>query len=60
MQAAQPMCRTYQGSCHCGRVAFELQTANVRCIHDVELSSLKVRLFDGEHREDAAKAFLAR
>ena len=54
------MCRTYQGSCHCGRVAFELQTANVRCIHDVELSSLKVRLFDGEHREDAAKAFLAR
>ena len=30
---------------------------NVRCIDGVDLSALPVRLFDGEHWEDAAKAF---
>jgi len=125
------MFRTYEGSCHCGRVTFELQAkldyvidcncslcrrrgalwhgaseehlritkgenelalyqfntmtakhyfcrycgihpfirprldpgkwaVNVRCIQDVELSSLKLRQFDGEHWEEAAKAFLVR
>lgn len=127
--AAKHMSQTYQGSCHCGRVAFELQArldyvidcncslcrrrgalwhgtsekhlrivkgqnelvlyqfntmtakhyfcrhcgihpfirprldpskwaVNVRCVDDVDLSSLKIRQFDGEHWEDAAKAFL--
>jgi hypothetical protein len=122
--------RTYQGSCHCGRVTFELKAelgtvvdcncslcrrrgalwhgasesslrivtgeqdlvhyqfntrtaqhyfcghcgihpfarprldpskwvVNVRCIDDVDLSSLPVRRFDGEHWEEAAKAFYA-
>ena len=31
---------------------------NVRCIPDVDLASLKVFRFDGEHWEDAAKALL--
>ena len=31
---------------------------NVRCLEGVDLSSLKVRPFDGEHWEEAAKAFL--
>ena len=30
---------------------------NVRCLDDVDLSSLKIRQFDGEHWEDAAKTF---
>jgi len=30
---------------------------NVRCLENVDLSSLPVRSFDGEHWEDAAKAF---
>jgi hypothetical protein len=125
------MSQTYQGSCHCGRVTFELQARldwvidcncslcrrrgalwhgtsdkylrivtgenelalyqfntktakhyfcrhcgihpftrprldpakwaiNVRCLHEVDLSSLKIRPFDGEHWEDAASAFLRR
>ncbi len=125
------MHRTYQGSCHCGRVAFELQAkleyvidcncsvcrrrgalwhgtskanfrivkgedelalyqfntmtakhyfcrhcgihpfarpridpgmwvVNVRCIDGVDLSSLPVVPFDGEHWEEAAKALLER
>lgn len=33
---------------------------NVRCIDEVDLDSLKVRKFDGEHWEEAAKAFLER
>jgi len=74
------MSRTHQGSCHCGRVAFECAShyfcrhcgihpfmrprldptkwaVNVRCLHEVDLSSLKVRQFDGAHWEEAAKAF---
>lgn len=122
--------QTYQGSCHCGRVTFELQAkldyvvdcncsicrrrgalwhgakkaelrilkgeeelalyqfgtntakhyfcrhcgvhpfarpridpsrwvVNVRCIEGVDVSALPVRKFDGEHWEEAAKAFLA-
>jgi hypothetical protein len=125
------MIQTYRGSCHCGRVTFELQATldyaidcncslcrrrgalwhgtsdkylrlltgeselalyqfntmtakhyfcrhcgihpfarprldpgkwavNVRCLHEVDLSALKIRPFDGEHWEDAAKAFLRR
>ena len=120
------MSDTYQGSCHCGRVTFELKAklgvvmdcncsicrrrgalwhgasdsslritgedhlqlyqfgtmtakhyfcrhcgihpfvrprldptrwgVNVRCIPDLDLSTLQVRKFDGEHWEDAAKA----
>jgi hypothetical protein len=30
---------------------------NVRCLHKVDLTSLKVQLFDGEHWEEAASAF---
>ena len=132
MRADKPMLQTYQGSCHCGRVTFELQAAaltqvidcncslcrrrgalwhgaseqqlrivegeselelyqfntktakhyfcrhcgihpfirprldpgrwavNVRCLHDVDLSSLKIHPFDGEHWEDAARALLDR
>jgi hypothetical protein len=33
---------------------------NVRCLDDVDLSSLSVRAFDGEHWEEAAAAFRAR
>jgi hypothetical protein len=33
---------------------------NVRCIDGLDLSSLKVIQFDGEHWEEAAKAFYAR
>lgn len=33
---------------------------NVRCIDEVDLSSVPVRQFDGEHWEEAAKAFYAR
>jgi hypothetical protein len=33
---------------------------NVRCIAAVDIDSLKVIPFDGEHWEDAAKAFLER
>jgi hypothetical protein len=33
---------------------------NVRCLEGVDVKSLPVRLFDGEHWEDAAKALLAR
>jgi hypothetical protein len=33
---------------------------NVRCIEGVNLSSLEVRSFDGEHWEEAAKGFYAR
>jgi len=122
------MLQTYKGSCHCGRVTFEIETkldslvecncsicrrrgalwhgvpesrlrilsgesdltlyqfntktakhyfcrhcgihpfvrprldptrwaVNMRCIDGVDLSALPVRLFDGEHWEDAAKAF---
>jgi hypothetical protein len=78
--------QTYKGSCHCGRVTFEIQAkldslvecncsicrrrgalwhgvprwaVNVRCIDGVDLSALPVRRFDGEHWEDAAKAFRA-
>ena len=125
------MPRTYRGSCHCGRVTFELQATleyvidcncsmcrrtgalwhgapeqnlriltgedelelyqfntmtakhyfcrqcgihpfvrprldpskwavNVRCIDDVDLSSMQVRHFDGENWESAAKAFYER
>ena len=32
---------------------------NVRCLEDVDLSSLPVRVFDGEHWEDAARALYA-
>lgn len=32
---------------------------NVRCLNDIELSSIPVRDFDGEHWEEAAKAFFA-
>jgi hypothetical protein len=32
---------------------------NVRCIDNVDLASLPVRRFDGEHWEEAAKAFYA-
>jgi hypothetical protein len=123
--------QTYRGSCHCGRVTFELQAklealvecncslcsrrgalwhgasesslrilsgeeeltlyqfntmtakhyfcrvcgihpftrprldptrwaVNVRCLDGVDVSSLPVRLFDGEHWEEAAKAFKSR
>lgn len=31
---------------------------NVRCIDGVDLASLKIKTFDGEHWEEAAKAFL--
>src|SRR5437762_4159278 len=33
---------------------------NVRCIDKVDLSSIPVRQFDGEHWEEAARAFHAR
>jgi hypothetical protein len=33
---------------------------NVRCLENVDPSSLPVRSFDGEHWEDAAKAFTKR
>jgi hypothetical protein len=33
---------------------------NVRCLEGVDVKSLPVRLFDGQHWEDAAKALLAR
>lgn len=32
---------------------------NVRCLDGVDVKALPVRLFDGEHWEDAAKALLA-
>ncbi len=32
---------------------------NVRCIDGLDLASLKVGLFDGEHWEEAARAFVA-
>lgn len=125
----KPATASYVGSCHCGRVAFELQAkleyvidcncslcrrrgalwhgtsdrhlrivqgedelalyqfntmtakhyfcrhcgihpfirprldpakwaVNVRCIPELDLSSLNVRQFDGEHWEDAARALL--
>jgi hypothetical protein len=31
---------------------------NVRCLEDVDLGNIPVREFDGEHWEEAAKAFL--
>lgn len=31
---------------------------NVRCLEDVDLAAIPVRQFDGEHWEEAAKAFL--
>lgn len=59
MKAKHYFCR------HCGihpfarpRLDPTLWVVNVRCIDGVDLSSLKVRLFDGEHWEDAARAFL--
>lgn len=33
---------------------------NVRCIDGVDLAAIPVRSFDGEHWEEAAKAFFAR
>jgi len=37
-----------------------LWVVNVRCLEGIDLNSLPVQLFDGEHWEEAAKALLAR
>ena len=49
---------------HCGihpfirpRLEPSRWAVNVRCLDGVDLSSLKVRQFDGQHWEDAAEAF---
>ena len=53
--------------CHCGihpfirpRLDPNRWAVNVRCIDGVDLSTLTIVPFDGEHWEDAAKAFMAR
>lgn len=50
---------------HCGvhpfarpRLAPEHWVVNVRCIDGIDLSAIKVHLFDGEHWEEAARAFV--
>lgn len=52
---------------HCGihpfarpRIAPDHWVVNVRCIDDINLTSLKVQQFDGEHWEEAARAFRER
>lgn len=52
---------------HCGihpfarpRIAPDHWVVNVRCIDDINLASLKVQQFDGEHWEEAARAFRER
>lgn len=42
------------------RIDPSLWVVNVRCLEGVDLKSLPVQLFDGEHWEEAAKALLAR
>jgi hypothetical protein len=49
---------------HCGihpftrpRLDPSLWVVNVRCLDEVDLASLAIRLFDGEHWDEAAKAF---
>jgi hypothetical protein len=51
---------------HCGIHPFSrprlnpaIWVVNLRCIGDIDLKSVKTQLFDGEHWEAAAKAFLA-
>lgn len=50
---------------HCGihpfarpRIAPDAWVVNVRCLGDVDLATLPVRKFDGEHWDEAAAAFL--
>lgn len=50
---------------HCGmhpfarpRIAPTHWVVNVRCIDGIDFSALKVQEFDGEHWEEAARAFL--
>lgn len=48
---------SYKGSCHCGRVAFEVEgtdpkgnamaAVNVRCLEGVDLSVIPVENYDG-------------
>ena len=52
---------------HCGihpfarpRIAPDHWVVNVRCIDDINLASVKVQQFDGEHWEEAARAFRER
>jgi hypothetical protein len=52
--------------CHCGihpfvrpRLAPDWWAVNVRCIDGLDLAALPVRHFDGEHWEEAARAFYA-
>jgi hypothetical protein len=43
----------YKGSCHCGRVAFEVEgkietaAVNIRCLEGIDLMSIPVNHFDG-------------
>lgn len=55
---------TYQGSCHCGRVAFELDATlgyvmECNCSLCRRVGALPVKEFDGANWEQAAKAFYA-
>lgn len=52
---------------HCGihpltrpRLDPSIWVVNVRCLDDIDLTSLAVHPFDGEHWDEAAKAFYAR
>ena len=52
---------------HCGihpfarpRINPGVWVVNLRCVDGIDLDSLPVKRFDGEHWEEAAKAFLAR
>ena len=42
------------------RIDPSLWVVNVRCLEGVDVKSLPVQLFDGEHWEDAAKALIER
>lgn len=51
---------------HCGihpfarpRLDPNLWIVNARCIEELDLSALEVKLFDGQHWEEAARALLA-
>jgi len=51
------MIQTHQGACHCGRVSFEVR-ADLN--YGIDLSSIKVRPFDGQNWEATAAAYYER